>query len=218
VSASTRWSLGALVVLVALAVALIPMMGRSAPGPTPSAPLTATQAPPQLAAPGQEASEDDRAAAGLEPCPTPTGEAPAGAALAGVELPCLADGSPVDLGAALAGKPALLNLWAYWCGPCAQEMPHVQQFARENAGEITVLTVHNDPKESAALAWLRDFGITLPGVEDGQARVRAAVGAPAVLPVSVVLRADGTVAAVLPVPFESTQQIEQAVQEALERQ
>ncbi len=141
-------------------------------------------------------AEQQRAAAGLAPCPRPAPGAQSAGPLAGLTLNCLADGSPVELAAALAGKPALLNLWAYWCGPCAQELPYLQQFARRAGNAITVLTVHSDPDEAKAIARLTGLDVKLPGVLDADTRVRTVVGAPAVLPVSVLVRADGSVARV----------------------
>lgn len=141
-------------------------------------------------------SAAERAAAGLTACPAAAPGTPGSGPLAGLTVGCLADGTRADLAAALAGKPALLNLWAYWCGPCATELPHLQEFAQRAGSALTVLTVHSDPDEAKALARLAGLGITLPGVSDPAAAVRGAVGAPPVLPVSVLLRADGSVASV----------------------
>ena len=62
---------------------------------------------------------------------------------------------------------------------------------------------------------LADYGVHLPGVQDGSGRVQAAVGAPSVLPVTVLLRADGSVAAVLPIPFRSADEVASVVEEHL---
>ncbi|MGB2721759.1 MAG: TlpA disulfide reductase family protein [Rhodococcus sp. (in: high G+C Gram-positive bacteria)] len=147
--------------------------------------------------------------AGLAGCPTPSGTS--AGPLTGITLECIGDGSYVDLGQALAGRPALLNIWAYWCGPCAEELPYLQQYAERAGEKIEVLTVHNDANEANGLTRLTDYGITLPGVQDGAGRVVAAVGAPNVLPVSVLISADGTVAKVLPQPFRSVDDIADAV-------
>jgi thiol-disulfide isomerase/thioredoxin len=213
-----RWSLAALVVVAALIVAIWP---RGDSDETASSGYSGYRgvptAAPQERSPGDtpEALAGVRAEAALTPCPTPApGAVPAGP-LAGIGLECLSDGGRIDVGAALAGKPALVNLWAYWCGPCARELPALQEYAQRAGDAINVLTVHQDPKEGNALSALTEYGVHLPGVQDGAGKIAAAVGAPNVLPVTVLVRADGTVAGVLPVPFESADQIADAVREKL---
>ncbi|WP_141691666.1 TlpA disulfide reductase family protein [Nocardia brasiliensis] len=181
-----RWALAGLIAVLALTVALWPRGDRDA-DPAPDAARSPRSA---------GVAEQQRAAADLAPCPRPAAGAQSAGPLAGITLTCLADGAPVELAAALAGKPALLNLWAYWCGPCAQELPYLQQFARRAGNAITVLTVHSDPDEAKAIARLTGLDVKLPGVLDADTRVRTVVGAPAVLPVSVLVRADGSVARV----------------------
>ncbi|MGA9873748.1 MAG: TlpA family protein disulfide reductase, partial [Rhodococcus sp. (in: high G+C Gram-positive bacteria)] len=80
---------------------------------------------------------------------------------------------------------------------------------------VTLLTVHQDRNEANGLAKLADYGVRLPGVQDGAGRIAAAVGAPSVLPVSVLVDADGNVAKVLPQPFRSVAEIDDAVGAAL---
>ncbi|MEC3913828.1 TlpA family protein disulfide reductase [Nocardia sp. CDC160] len=199
-----RWVLAAVIVAVAAAVALWPQFTRHEDGNAATGSTTAAPIEPAVA-------EADRAAAALAACPQPTGAPVGDSPLRGLTLTCLADGKPVDLVAALAGKPALLNLWAYWCGPCAEELPLLQRFSQQAGNAITVLTVHSDPGTSKALSRLIDLGVHLPGVEDSNAKVRTAVHAPAVLPISVLLRADGTVAKVVVRPFTSVEDISATV-------
>ncbi|MFD6155847.1 TlpA family protein disulfide reductase [Nocardia sp. NPDC060256] len=181
-----RWALAGLIAVVALAAALWPR-GRD---------TDSTADNGQQARPSAGISEQQRGAANLAACPRPAPGTAGAGPLAGIPVSCLADGGAVDLAAALAGKPALLNLWAYWCGPCAQELPYLQQFAQRAGNAITVLTVHSDPDEAKAISRLTGLNVKLPGVLDAGARVRTAVGAPAVLPISVLLRPDGSVARV----------------------
>ncbi|NIL81517.1 redoxin family protein [Rhodococcoides kroppenstedtii] len=215
-SSAARWSLAALAVVIALIVAIWPRdddvstpgsfaeyrdrAGTTATGDAPTVDLGA-----------------ERAAAGLAECPRPAdgGAAEPTGPLAGLQVTCLADGAPIDLGRAVAGRPVVLNLWAHWCEPCAEELPYLQQYAARAGDAVTVLTVHEDPQQGSALARLTDYGVRLPGVQDGGKSVAAAVGAPAVLPVSVLLDPSGDVAAVLPQPFRSVEEIAEAVRTRL---
>ncbi|MTE12249.1 TlpA family protein disulfide reductase [Nocardia aurantiaca] len=200
-----RWALAAVIVAIAAAVALWPQFTRSDDKSAASGSTTS-------AGPVEPAvAESDRAAAALAACPRPTGAPVGDSPLRGIALNCLADGKPVDLVSALAGKPALLNLWAYWCGPCAEELPLLQQFSQQAGSALTVLAVHSDAGTAKALSRLTGLGIHLSGVEDPNTKVRTAVGAPAVLPISVLLRADGTVAKVVVRPFTSVEDISATV-------
>ncbi|WP_369404714.1 TlpA disulfide reductase family protein [Piscibacillus salipiscarius] len=39
-----------------------------------------------------------------------------------------------------------MNFWASWCGPCKEEMPHMQKFYEEYGDEVAVLAVNtNEP-------------------------------------------------------------------------
>lgn len=213
---AARWSLVLLVVVGALVVAIWPRSAPETPPPGAAQPPGALE---RRAADTPEALAGPRAAAALPACPVgataPAQAPPGGPTLRGLTLGCLADGTPVPLAQALAGRPAVLNLWAHWCGPCAVELPALQEYARSVQGQVGVLTVHADPNEAAALLTLAKIGVQLPGVQDGAGTVAAAVAAPAVLPLTVVLHADGTVAKILPVPFTSAGQIAAAVDEAL---
>ncbi|MGV9819282.1 redoxin family protein [Nocardia xishanensis] len=198
-----RWALVGLIVAVAAVIALWPRGGEDTASDT-RIQSGERQVPAQL-----------RADAALAPCPRPATGATGAGPLAGITLTCLADGAPIDLAAALAGKPVLLNLWAYWCGPCAEELPYLQQFAARAGDAVTVLTVHSDSDETKALLRLTGLEVHLPGVFDAQAKVRSAVGAPAVLPISVLVRPDGSLAQVVVRTFTGVDDIADTVAAAL---
>ena len=83
--------------------------------------------------------------------------------------------------------------------------------------KVTVLTVHQDPNAGAGLARLSELGVRLPTLQDGDRRIAAALRVPNVMPATVVLRADGSVAAILPRAFVSADEIAGTVGEALGR-
>jgi thiol-disulfide isomerase/thioredoxin len=117
----------------------------------------------------------------------------------------------VDVARAAEGRVVVLNLWAYWCGPCADELPAMAEYQKRMGPAVTVLTVHQDENETAALVRLAELGVHLPTLQDGRRLVAAALRVPNVMPATVVLRADGSVAEVLPRSFATADEIAAAV-------
>ncbi len=157
-----------------------------------------------------EALAGPRARADLEPCPGPSSGAGA-ELLRGIVLECAGNGAEVNVAEALAGRPAVVNLWAYWCGPCADELPAMAEYQRRVGPAVTVVTVHQDENETAALLRLSELGVRLPTLQDGRRSIAAALQVPNVMPATVVLRADGSVAEVLPRSFATADEIAEAV-------
>jgi thiol-disulfide isomerase/thioredoxin len=157
-----------------------------------------------------EALAGPRARADLPPCPAAgAGQGPE--SLRGITLECVGDGVRVEVAKAVAGRTTVLNLWAYWCTPCAKELPAMAEYQRRAGPDVTVLTVHQDENEEAALLRLAELGVRLPTLQDGRRLVAAALRVPNVMPATVVLRSDGSVAEVLPRSFASADEIAAAV-------
>ena len=85
------------------------------------------------------------------------------------------------------------------------------EYQRRVGDELLVITVHQDNDGAAALSRLAEWGVRLPTWQDGARRVAAALGVPNVMPASVLLRADGSVAGILPRAFDSADEIAAAV-------
>ena len=208
---AARWTIVFVVVMVALVVAIWPR-GDDDPvisGDTTTTVGTQTSVPVDA---GELAGA--RTEAALADCPAPAAAAGAHAALAGIVAECVGTGRPYNLGDGTAGTPLLVNMWATWCYPCRQELPVLADYAARAGTRVNVLTVH--AKEGAAnpylvLRFLGELGVHLPATLDTDGKIAAALRAPRVFPSTILLRADGTVAKVLPQVFDNTDEIAGAV-------
>ena len=70
------------------------------------------------------------------------------------------------------GQVVLVNFWASWCGPCKQEMPHLNRlYGKYRSSGFTLLAVNidDDPRHGAATA-VR-WGLQFPVLLDDQKAV-----------------------------------------------
>jgi len=206
-----RATLAGLAVVAALVAALVAELGTDSVSDQPASEPSART---HRDADTPEALAGPRRRAALPPCPAPLG-GPGPEKLRGVVVQCAADGAEVDVARALADRTVVLNLWAYWCGPCAEELPAMQRYQQQAGPAVTVVTVHQDENETAALLRMADLGVRLPVLQDGRRSIAAALALPNVMPATVVLRRDGSVARVLPQAFTDADQIAAAVDSAL---
>lgn len=199
----TRWTIAVLAVVATLIAALVAQLRDDSPS-------TATH---QVPAARDHRDSDTAAAlagprrrANLPACPA-ADDGPGSPALRGVVVECAADGSAVDVARALAGRRVLLNLWAYWCAECIAELPAMAEYQQRVGPDVMVVTVHQDENETAALLRLADLGVRLPTLQDGRRKVAAALRVANVMPATVLLRPDGSVAQTLPRAFASAEEI-----------
>jgi thiol-disulfide isomerase/thioredoxin len=65
-------------------------------------------------------------------------------------------GRPIKL-AALRGKPALIEFFASWCGPCVSEAPKLAQTEHAVRGRATVVAVDWSDSPRYAMAFIHRF-------------------------------------------------------------
>ena len=102
--------------------------------------------------------------------------------------------------AALHGYPAVVNVWASWCGPCRFEFPHFQQAAASYGKRVAFLGIDvRDNNRDAARDFVTDRKITFPSIYDPPMRTMIAFGGrypTTVIPSTIVLDREHRVAAV----------------------
>jgi cytochrome c biogenesis protein CcmG, thiol:disulfide interchange protein DsbE len=54
------------------------------------------------------------------------------------------------------GKPAVLNFWASWCGPCKDEAPMLKRAERIYGEQVEIIGVNTRDANSDALAFVED--------------------------------------------------------------
>lgn len=143
---------------------------------------------------GQRALQAAMEASAPEP---PPGVKPArpGEAMPAIRLPDL-QGRIQSLPGVYAGRPLLINVWASWCGPCVEEMPELDRYARSQSRQgVQVIGLALDTPENIR-EFLGRVPVTYPILVDTPGPADASVwlgNRKGVLPYSVLVDADGKI-------------------------
>ena len=139
-----------------------------------------------------------RARSSSPPSPSPRWPAAAARAPTGraaPPLPAKALRPPgVDL-AELRGKPALVDFFASWCGPCAEEAPTLRKLSAAVGGKATVVAVDWDDADGAGARLRPQARLDLPGARRPCGSVGESYGVDIGLPTSFVLDPQGRIVA-----------------------
>jgi cytochrome c biogenesis protein CcmG, thiol:disulfide interchange protein DsbE len=75
------------------------------------------------------------------------------------------DGRSVSL-AGLRGKPVVIAFFASWCHPCEEELPVLEQFARDEGGRLQVVGISYRDLPSDSVDFVHRLGVTFPALLD----------------------------------------------------
>ena len=87
-------------------------------------------------------------------------------------------------------RPAIVNLWASWCGPCRTELPAFQRFADTVGDRVLVLGVDTGDTRDAGSGFMQDAKVAFPTLFDARSTLLSGVGRSA-LPVTLFVDAEG---------------------------
>ena len=94
---------------------------------------------------------------------------------------------------AARGRVVLINLWATWCTPCVNELPHFDRLQKAYPDDVAVLAIHSDLITDDVAGYLSAFEYGIDCAVDEGGEVIASVGGSTMLPQTVVLDRSGVV-------------------------
>jgi cytochrome c biogenesis protein CcmG, thiol:disulfide interchange protein DsbE len=75
------------------------------------------------------------------------------------------NGSTLSL-STLRGHPVVVAFYASWCHPCEEELPVLEQFARDDADRLRVIGVSFQDLPSDSVAFVKRLHVTFPALLD----------------------------------------------------
>lgn len=129
-------------------------------------------------------------------------------------------GETIDT-SSLKGKVLLINFWASWCIPCADEALLLEeawkQIDQEGSVEVVFLGLAYNDTEPAARAFLEEYGITYPNGPDLRGEISNIFNVKGV-PETYILDQNGKLQFIKYGPFISIDEINNAIEQVLANQ
>ena len=88
------------------------------------------------------------------------------------------DLTPASLAKLDAGKPLYVKLWASWCQPCMEQMPHFQELYQQYGDKVNFVAVNIDINEKSEeiAAVISRFKLSMPVWLDVESKLAVALG------------------------------------------
>lgn len=109
--------------------------------------------------------------------------------------------------AALHGYPAVVNVWASWCGPCRFEFPHFQRAAADYGKRVAFLGIDTQDSGDAASTFLEEAPVPYPSYTDPDKTIGDAIGATLGLPDTAFYNRDGELAYLKQGPYDDAAEL-----------
>jgi cytochrome c biogenesis protein CcmG, thiol:disulfide interchange protein DsbE len=104
--------------------------------------------------------------------------------------------------ATLRGYPAVVNVWASWCGPCRFEFPHFQQAAAKYGKRVAFLAIDSEDSDDAASTFLAEEPVPYPSYTDPDKEVADSIDASLGLPDTAFYDRSGTLVYLKQGPYD----------------
>jgi thiol-disulfide isomerase/thioredoxin len=88
----------------------------------------------------------------------------------------------------------VVNVWGSWCPPCREELPWFAALDEAAAGRLQVIGVDVADTANSALSTLASLGVHYPSIFDPESKTRMSLQWFGGTPVTLLVRADGTIA------------------------
>jgi cytochrome c biogenesis protein CcmG/thiol:disulfide interchange protein DsbE len=113
---------------------------------------------------------------------------------------------------ALRGFPAVVNVWASWCGPCRFEFPSFQQVSAKYGKKVAFLAINNQDSDAAAETFLGEQPVPYPSYTDPDNEIADSIGASRGLPDTAFYSPEGKLLFLKQGPYDDEAELQEDVE------